>query len=79
MPKRLTDEQAQQRLKEAQGDKIIFIDKYINSSTKIHFKCTDCGSILYCIPNDLFTKKTSCPYCSKHHKYTADECEAILN
>lgn len=79
MPKGLTDEQAQQRLKEAQGDKIIFVDKYINSRTKIHFKCTDCGSILYCVPNDLFTKKTSCPYCSKHHKYTADECEELLN
>lgn len=44
-----------------------FLDEYINKSTKMHFRCIECGHVFERTPNALISSnfKHPCPECSK--------------
>ena len=58
-----TNEQFIKEFKEKTKD-IIVLGNYINSKTKIKFKCKRCNYEWYATPNSML-KKASCPSCSK--------------
>ena len=51
------------------GDEYIFLDDYINNSTKLRVKHNKCGGIYEVKPND-FLNGSRCPYCNGNAKKT---------
>ena len=73
MTKRKTKEQFQQEVFNLVGNEYIFLDSYINNSTKIRVKHNKCGNIYKVAPSNFLNKGTRCPYCNGNHKKTDDE------
>lgn len=62
MPKRKTNEEFQQEIKDMVGDEYTFLDTYVNTSTKIKVKHNICGNTYKVTPNH-FLRGSRCPYC----------------
>ena len=81
MTKRKTDEEFQQEIYSLVGDEYTFIDKYVNTMTKLRIRHNKCGNVYKVIPSN-FLRRSRCPKCqAKVHdnkirgrlKYTDDE------
>lgn len=66
--KRKTNEEFVSELNE-KSPKIMPLDEYVNTSTKIRAKCTICGNVWNVRPSDLLSG-TGCPSCAKKKRAT---------
>lgn len=67
-----TNEQFQQEVTNLVGNEYIFLDIYINNSTKLRVKHTKCGNIYRVTPNS-FLRGHRCPYCFGTPKKTNEQ------
>lgn len=63
MPRKLTHEEYVARVRDKYGDQLIVLDRYVNASTSIRHKCTNCGDIKARHPNITVTRPGSRLYC----------------
>lgn len=68
MARRKTNEEFVKEVYDLVGDEYIFLDKYIDSKTKIKCKHNQCGKIWSISPNN-FLRGHRCPYCCKNPKW----------
>lgn len=66
----ITQEQFLDRLK-IQSPNIVPLEKYINSKTKISFKCNECSYVWKTTPGSIFSG-SGCPNCAKRPLITTD-------
>ena len=66
---RKTDKQFKQEVFDLVGDEYTFLDKYVNSQTKLRVKHNNCGNVYRVIPNN-FLRGKRCPYCYGNAKKT---------
>ena len=67
-----TDTQFKQEVKNLVGGEYVFLDKYVNSNTKIRVKHNKCGHIYKVKPN-AFLNASHCPYCSETARKTDEQ------
>lgn len=67
--RRKTNNEFKQEIKNIVGDEYIFLNDYINNSTKLRVKHNKCGGIYEVKPND-FLNGSRCPYCNGNAKKT---------
>lgn len=82
MPKKKTNDDFIKEINNLVGDEYIFIDDYINNSTKISCKHNKCGYIWKITPNNFISNKNRCPKCNhvKSKKENAkNKLKDILN
>lgn len=63
MTRKKTDKEFKKQVYDLVGNEYIFLDDYINSSTKIQVKHNKCGKVYQVTPN-AFLKGNRCPYCA---------------
>lgn len=61
-----TQEEFVSDLQKVHGNMISVVDKYIDDSTKIHFKCNKCGYVWYQKPRPILNGH-GCPKCKMKH------------
>lgn len=76
MAKKLSDEEINIRLL-IQNRNIFKLDEYINSYTKIRWKCKVCNYIWLGIPNHVM-RGSGCPKCTKHAPITNEDVDKNL-
>lgn len=54
-----------EQLKEFHGNNIVALEPYVNTHTKIMFKCTICGNTFKSEPNSVI-RISGCPYCKQY-------------
>lgn len=59
-----TDDQFKQEVFDLVGNEYVFLDKYVNTRTKLRVKHNKCGYIYKVRPDDFFNKHSRCPYCN---------------
>jgi hypothetical protein len=57
---RLTNDEVDERVKPLD---IIRLDNYVNTSTKIRWKCKACDGVWRAKPSNIFNQHTGCPHC----------------
>lgn len=67
MPKKLTHKQVIEKIKEKHGSKIVLLEEYKNSKTKIKTLCNECGYTWNGNPGSL-CKGFGCPKCANNLK-----------
>ena len=72
MPRRKTDTQFKQEIKDLVGDEYTFLEHYINNKTKLRVKHSKCDNIYKVSPNS-FLRGSRCPYCNGGVKKTNAE------
>lgn len=58
-------EEWQEEVNKIHGDRYIFLDDYINSTTKIRFQCNKCKASEYMTPSQFKKNEIPCPRCRK--------------
>jgi hypothetical protein len=66
---RKTDKQFKQEVFDLVGSEYTFLDKYVNSQTKLRVKHNNCGNVYRVIPNN-FLRGKRCSYCYGNTKKT---------
>jgi hypothetical protein len=67
--KRKTDVQFKTEVFDRVGNEYVFLDKYVNTRTKLRVKHNKCNNIYKVTPN-AFLKGSCCPFCSSNAKKT---------
>lgn len=70
MPRRLTQEGFEKRVKDVWNKEYSVIGKYIDSHTRLQIKHNNCGWIYEATPNALLNRRGVCPVCSNNSKNT---------
>ena len=83
MPKKLTQEEFEQRLKKYTNNTVELITPYINRRTKVIIKCKFCGYEWEKSPQGLCPSERShfegCPQCKKENSYIEYKCDYCKN
>lgn len=61
-----TNAQYVKELKQAHGNDIVLLDKYKDSTTRLHFRCMKCGHKFFNLPNDQL--RSNCRFCVARDK-----------
>lgn len=83
MPKKLTQEEFEQRVKEYSNDTIIVVSPYINRRTHINVKCKECGFVWEVSPTSFISSEhkgynfQGCPKC-KYATLTCAYCGKVF-
>lgn len=75
--KKLTNERFLKKANKIHNNKLIYLEKYINSSTKIKMKCKKCGLEFEMRQNNHISKKQGCPYCNRKHTNKKEYIEKV--
>ena len=59
-----TNTQFKKEVYDLVGNEYVFLDKYVNSDTKLRVKHNKCGNTYEVRPTDFFSHQTRCPYCN---------------
>lgn len=59
-----TDTKFREEVYNLVGDEYTFLDKYVNSNTKLRVKHNRCGNVYSVRPTDFISHQTRCPYCN---------------
>jgi hypothetical protein len=72
MPRRMTQEEFEERVLESLGSDYKVLGQYINKDTKILMKHYACGNVFLKRPHDITSKGSGCPFCNGNRsaKYT---------
>lgn len=70
--KRKTNDQFKQDVFDLVGNEYVFLDKYVNTRTKLRVKHSKCNNIYKVTPN-AFLRGSRCPYCSNNAKKTNED------
>lgn len=60
---KLTDKEFNKRVYDLVKDEYVFLEKYINTNTKIKVRHNICNNIYEVRPNDFLNNENRCPYC----------------
>lgn len=71
--RRMTPKEFEDKLKKISNGKIKALEKYKNSRTKIKFKCLECNHEWSSLPNNILSKRSSCPNCYGNIKKTTEQ------
>lgn len=63
MPRRLTQEEFEEKVKQVHNGNIIVLSKYINSKSKVHFKDIRCGHNWWSAAGVCYQRGDGCPIC----------------
>lgn len=76
MPKKISNEEFIERLKEFTEDSVILESKYINKRTKVNIRCKKCGNVWEISPASLYAKTnfSGCPCCNHKKFYEQKTC-----
>ncbi len=67
--RRKTDKEFKKEVFDLVGDEYVFLERYVNSQTKIEVRHNKCGNTYKVVPNN-FIKGSRCPYCAGLAKKT---------
>lgn len=79
MPRRLTQEEFEERVFNKLGPDYKVLGKYINKETKIEIKHYLCGNTFLKRPGDIMMKGSGCPYCNGNQLAKYNEEWVIKN
>lgn len=74
MPRKLTKEDVEERIKKVHGDKYSLIGEYVNRNKKIEVLCNECNRTWDALTESLFGG-FGCPRCSNRMKKTTEQFE----
>jgi len=67
MPRKLTQEEFEERVKKVHNGNIIVLSKYIDSKSKVHFKDIRCGHDWWYAAGSCYQQGNGCPICGKKY------------
>lgn len=75
--RRKTNEQFKKEIFDLVGTEYVFLDSYVNASTKLRVKHNKCNNTYGVTPGN-FLRGKRCPYCSSKHKRTDVEFKQVI-